>query len=115
MARGVGERAREGAHVGLVVRGSAFFGFELPVGDGEFDGDVVERDENTVTVFGVELFRAVGVSEDCPRRLPADQTRPVSRAWFSPSLKRCSQPCMLPVRLSSVCLVHVQPSMRQRH
>jgi len=38
----------------------------------------------------------------------------VSRAWFSPSFKRCSQPCTPPVRLSSVCLVlvHVQPSIR---
>eukprot|EP00962_Isochrysis_galbana_P002596 scaffold705_cov119-Isochrysis_galbana.AAC.5 len=41
-------------------------------------------------------------------------TRPVSRAWFSPSFKRCSRPCTPPVRLSSVCSVHVQPSIRQR-
>eukprot|EP00962_Isochrysis_galbana_P014632 scaffold4194_cov131-Isochrysis_galbana.AAC.2 len=47
------------------------------------------------------------------RTLSPDQSRPVSRAWFSPSFKRCSRPCTPPVRLSSVSSVHVQPSIRQ--
>eukprot|EP00962_Isochrysis_galbana_P010877 scaffold3035_cov111-Isochrysis_galbana.AAC.10 len=41
------------------------------------------------------------------------QTRPVSRAWFSPSFKRCSRPCTPPVRLFSVYSLHAQPSIRQ--
>eukprot|EP00962_Isochrysis_galbana_P000606 scaffold175_cov150-Isochrysis_galbana.AAC.6 len=40
-------------------------------------------------------------------------TRPVSRAWFSPSSMRCLRPCMLPVRLFSVYSLRVQPSIRQ--
>eukprot|EP00962_Isochrysis_galbana_P021878 scaffold6461_cov96-Isochrysis_galbana.AAC.2 len=36
----------------------------------------------------------------------------VSRAWFSPSFKRCLRPCTPPVRLFSVYSVHVQPSIR---
>eukprot|EP00962_Isochrysis_galbana_P056902 scaffold29045_cov118-Isochrysis_galbana.AAC.1 len=47
------------------------------------------------------------------RRLSATQSRPVSRAWFSPSSKRCLRPCTPPVRLFSVYSVHVQPSIRQ--
>eukprot|EP00962_Isochrysis_galbana_P057576 scaffold30015_cov124-Isochrysis_galbana.AAC.2 len=41
------------------------------------------------------------------RKLSPDQSRPVSRAWFSPFLRRCSRPCTPPVRLSSVCLVQI--------
>eukprot|EP00962_Isochrysis_galbana_P048627 scaffold20343_cov103-Isochrysis_galbana.AAC.1 len=67
VGRSVGKSAREGADVGFVVGGSALFGFELPVGDGEFNGDVVESDEDAVTVLGVELFGAIGVGEDGPR------------------------------------------------
>eukprot|EP00962_Isochrysis_galbana_P001228 scaffold309_cov136-Isochrysis_galbana.AAC.5 len=47
------------------------------------------------------------------RKLSVTQPRPVSRAWFSPSFKRCLRPCTPPVRLFSVYSVHVQPSIRQ--
>eukprot|EP00962_Isochrysis_galbana_P000861 scaffold250_cov110-Isochrysis_galbana.AAC.5 len=39
-------------------------------------------------------------------------TRPVNRAWFSPSSMRCLRPCTPPVRLFSVYSLHVQPSIR---
>eukprot|EP00962_Isochrysis_galbana_P044322 scaffold17146_cov110-Isochrysis_galbana.AAC.9 len=47
------------------------------------------------------------------RKISFTQSRPVSRAWFSPSFKRCLRPCTPPVRLFSVYSVHVQPSIRQ--
>eukprot|EP00962_Isochrysis_galbana_P019728 scaffold5747_cov128-Isochrysis_galbana.AAC.7 len=52
-----------------------------------------------------------------PRRArargPSRRRCPVSRAWFSPSSKRCLRPCTPPVRLFSVYSLHVQPSIRQ--
>jgi len=39
------------------------------------------------------------------------QSRPVSRAWFSPSPKRCSRPCTPPVRLFSV-FIHFMYNLR---
>eukprot|EP00962_Isochrysis_galbana_P042699 scaffold16045_cov110-Isochrysis_galbana.AAC.9 len=35
------------------------------------------------------------------RNISLSQPCPVSRAWFSPSFKRCTRPCTPPVRLSS--------------
>eukprot|EP00962_Isochrysis_galbana_P062168 scaffold52325_cov264-Isochrysis_galbana.AAC.1 len=49
----------------------------------------------------------------CIRANSFSPTRPVNRAWFSPSSMRCLRPCTPPVRLFSVYSLHVQPSIRQ--
>eukprot|EP00962_Isochrysis_galbana_P042955 scaffold16212_cov112-Isochrysis_galbana.AAC.2 len=56
-------------------------------------------------------------SSSSPARQRAEGPVPsvVSRAWFSPSFKRCLRPCTPPVRLFSVYSLHVQPSIRQAH
>eukprot|EP00962_Isochrysis_galbana_P014022 scaffold3992_cov137-Isochrysis_galbana.AAC.1 len=60
--------------------------------------------------------RGVGSLVNRSRKISIVLPRPVSRAWFSPSFKRCSRPCTCtpPVRLSSVYSVHVQTPIRLR-